>query len=431
MRPAGRLQAAIEVLDEVLNRHQPAPMALNNWGRAHRFAGSGDRAAIGNLVYDALRQKNSIMAKMGSGEPRALALGAASDAFAISPQEVATLADGAQHAPSPITDVELAGLQRDLAEDAPDHVRGNFPQWLQPSFARVFDERVASEGAALAERAPVDLRVNSLKATAEKVEKALARYKVERAPLAPLGIRVPATQGPGKQGHVESETSHGKGWFEVQDAGSQVASAMAGAGPRLQVADICAGAGGKTLAMAAGMQNTGQIYAYDSDKRRLRPIFERLKRAGVRNAQVLDGGDEAALAGLAGRFERVLVDAPCSGTGTWRRRPDAKWRLKRENIAERQAEQRAVLSLGAPLVAPGGRLTYVTCSILAEENNDQVDWFLSENPEFSVVPYAEVWKAVLPGEPPASADGRKDTLLLTPARHGTDGFFIAVLEHKA
>jgi len=424
------LQAAIEVLEEVLKRHQPAPMALANWGRAHRFAGSGDRAAIGNLVYDALRQRNSMAARMQADTPRALAFAAAADAFAMSRDDVAALADGAQHAPAALSEKERLGLMREADAAAPAHILGDYPEWLQASFERVFGARAATEGAALAARAPVDLRVNTLKSTMEKMHKALARHHIALAPLTPVGLRIAATKGPRKQAHVESEAAHGKGWFEVQDAGSQLAALMAGAGPRQQVADICAGSGGKTLAMAAGMHNTGQIYAYDSDRRRLRPIFERLKRAGIRNVQVLDGGDEQALRALAGRFDVVLVDAPCSGTGTWRRRPDAKWRLKPGNIAERQREQQAVLRLAAPLLKPGGRLSYVTCSVLAEENSDQVAWFLAENPDFSILPYAAVWAQHLPGAPPLSADGREDSLLLTPASHDVDGFFIAVFERR-
>jgi 16S rRNA (cytosine967-C5)-methyltransferase len=213
----------------------------------------------------------------------------------------------------------------------------------------------------------------------------------------------------------------------VQDEGSQIAALLAGAGPKMQVLDLCAGAGGKTLALAAAMQNTGQIYAYDADKRQLRPIFERLRRAGARNVQVMEAGDEAALAALGPRFDAVLVDAPCTGSGTWRRKPDSKWRLKPDNIGERQAEQKQVLALGASLTKPGGCLVYVTCSVLSEENADQVAAFLTEHPGFSVEPYAQSWKEHLGSEPPSSADGRDDTLQLTPACHGADGFFIARL----
>jgi 16S rRNA (cytosine967-C5)-methyltransferase len=205
---------------------------------------------------------------------------------------------------------------------------------------------------------------------------------------------------------------------------------MSGAGPRQQVLDLCAGAGGKTLALAAGMQNTGQIYAYDTDKKQLRPIFERLKRAGARNVQVMTGGDEAELTALGPRFDVVLVDAPCTGSGTWRRKPDSKWRIKPANLAERQAEQVSALDLGARLVKPGGRLVYATCSVLPEENGDQVAAFLARHPDFAVEPFGPVWQERIGTEPPQSADARADTLQLTPAQHGTDGFFIALLRRQ-
>ena len=197
----------------------------------------------------------------------------------------------------------------------------------------------------------------------------------------------------------------------------------------MQVLDLCAGAGGKTLALAAGMQNTGQIYAYDSDKLQLRPIFDRLTRAGVTNVNVVDAGRADTLKSLGARFDVVLVDAPCTGSGTWRRRPDAKWRIKPANLAERQADQRSVLETASKMLRPGGRLIYVTCSVLPEENNQQVEAFLSTHGDFKLEPYADVWRKHIGTEPPPSADGRDDSLLLTPSRHGTDGFFIASFRH--
>jgi len=431
MRAGARIAAAAEVLDDILNRHRPASTALADWGRAHRFAGSGDRAAIGTLVFDALRRRASIAAQMGADTPRALALGAAPRALGLTAEEVVRSADGSEHALAALSEAEAEALAGALPADAPAAVAGDIPAWLEPSFARAFGEGTKSEGAALAARAPIDLRVNPLKATREKVLKALARYGAEATRYSPLGVRVPAPEGAAKSPHLEAETAHGKGWFEVQDEGSQIAALLAGAKPRMQVLDLCAGAGGKTLALASVMQNTGQIYAYDADKKQLRPIFERLKRAGVRNVQVLEAGDEAGLAALGERFDLVLVDAPCTGSGTWRRKPDAKWRLKAGNVPERQAEQRRVLELGARLTKPGGSLVYVTCSVLPEENRDQVEAFLAGHGEFAVQPYGEAWAERIGGEAPASADGRSDTLQLTPARHATDGFFIALMRrHK-
>ena len=427
MRSGARIAAAAEVLDDILNRHRPAASALADWGKAHRFAGSGDRAAIGTLVFDALRRRSSIAARMGSDTPRALALGAAPRALGLSPEEVALAAGGSEHAVAPLSPQETAALAGELPAGSPLHVAGDIPEWLMPSFERAFGIHAVQEGAALAARAPVDLRVNTLKATRDKVVKALDRYGAVATQRAPAGVRVPAPEGAGKSPHLEAEAAHGKGWFEVQDEGSQIAALLAGAGPRMQVLDLCAGAGGKTLALAAAMQNTGQIYAYDADKKQLRPIFERLKRAGVRNVQVMDAGDEAALTALGPRFDLVLVDAPCTGSGTWRRKPDAKWRVKPGNIPERQAEQVRVLDLAAGLTKPGGTLVYVTCSVLPEENRDQVEAFLERHGDFAVEPFGAVWADRIGGEAPRSADGREDTLQLTPAQHATDGFFIALM----
>jgi 16S rRNA (cytosine967-C5)-methyltransferase len=199
------------------------------------------------------------------------------------------------------------------------------------------------------------------------------------------------------------------------------------------VLDLCAGAGGKTLGLAALMQNTGQLHAYDADKTRLRPIFERLKRAGARNVQVLSAGEEAALGPLNGRMDVVLVDAPCSGSGVWRRRPDAKWRLTAAALAERIAEQRAVLELAAPLVKPGGRLIYATCSVIAGENQEQTACFLAQHSDFAEISYQDAWRAasMLEMEPPTSASVTGHALLLTPFRHNTDGFYISQLQRKA
>lgn len=427
MRIGGRLTAAIEVLTALDTQHRPAAQVLADWGKAHRFAGSGDRSAIGSLVYDVLRKRSSLAARMGSDAPRALVLAAALEAYGMTADEVAAAADGSEHAPAAMSEEERAALTRTLPADTPVEIAADVPAWLLSELTEAFGDRVVAEGRALAERAPVDLRVNALKADRDKVLKALARYGAVPTPLAPLGVRIPPPKGLDKAPHVEAETAHGKGWYEVQDEGSQIAAAMAGAGPRLQVLDLCAGAGGKTLAMAAGMQNTGQIYAYDEDRQQLRPIFERLKRAGVRNVQVLDGGDEAALMKLGPRFDVVLVDAPCTGSGTWRRRPDSKWRLKLEALHQRQKEQAEVLQLAGLMVKPGGRIVYVTCSVLPAENRDRIENFLKFNADFTVRPYADAWRASLPGEPPVSADGRSDGLLLTPASHGTDGFYIATL----
>jgi 16S rRNA (cytosine967-C5)-methyltransferase len=432
MTPGARAAAAIEVLTEIEARKRPAAEALKDWGVAHRFAGSGDRAAIGNLVFDALRTRASAAHVMGGDSPRALVLRTLVASWHMSPEAVSAIIDGTRHAPPPLTEAERAGIEREVSEDAPAHIKGDYPEWLAPEFERAFGDRAAEEGAALARRAPVDLRVNTLKADRDKVLKALRRFEAAPTPHSPLGVRIEQAPGPGKSPHVEAEPGHGKGWYEVQDEGSQLATLLSGVRPRQQAIDLCAGAGGKTLALAALMQNTGQLYAYDADRMRLRPIFERLKRAGVRNIQVLPAGDRAALAKLEEKLDLVLIDAPCTGSGVWRRRPDAKWRLGPQMLEARQAEQMAVLDEGAPLVKPGGRLAYITCSVLPSENRDQVDAFLARHPDFKLIPWTALWETALPGVAPIrSADGSAETLQMTPLSHGTDGFFVAVMQRQS
>ena len=432
MRPAAHIRSAVDVYTEVVARHRPAAAALADWGKAHRFAGSGDRSAIGNLVYDALRRARSLAAQMQSEAPRAIVLAAAPRALGLTVDEVIQGADGGPHTLSPLTDAEKAGLARGVPPDAPPDVLGDYPQWLAASYARVFGDAAATEGIALAARAPVDLRVNTLKAERAQVLDALSKFGAVETPLSPLGIRLAPPEGRARQPNVEAETAHGRGWYEVQDEGSQIAALMAEAKPETQVLDLCAGAGGKTLALAAAMQNTGRIYAYDDDRMRLRPIFERLQRAGASNVEVLDAGDTAALDKLGARFDLVFVDAPCTGTGSWRRRPDAKWRLKPQALAQRLKDQAAILETAAAHVKPGGRLVYVTCSVLPEENIDRVSDFLASHGNFAPVPWRSIWTRAVPGAPDlVSADGGEHGLLLTPARHGTDGFFVAVMQRRA
>ena len=430
MQTGARISAAIEVLEDVLNRHQPIGLALAAWGKAHRFAGSGDRNAIGGLVYDALRRRASISWALDSGSPRALALGAASSALGITSDAVAAACDGSAHSSAALSDTEQHGLTRAL-DDAPEHVRADIPEWLWPRFVEVYGASAVAEGQAMSRRAPADLRVNTLKSTRDAVLQDLAEFGAQVCALSPIGLRVAPPTGAARTPNLQAEAAFQQGWFEIQDEGSQIAALMAGAAPGMNVLDLCAGAGGKTLAMAAAMQNKGQIYAYDEDRLRLKPIFDRVHRSGLRNIQILRGGDKQALGAMGAKFDRVLVDAPCTGSGTWRRRPDAKWKLKPEAVLNRLKEQREVLKDAARLVKPGGRLIYVTCSILPEENGGQVLAFLRDNGAFSQVPYADVWRDVLPGEPPVSADGSTGGLMLSSAKHSTDGFYISVLARAA
>ncbi len=427
MRLSGRLSAAIEVLDEIFARHNSAAAALHEWGRAHRFAGSGDRSAIGNLVYDALRQKQRLAAQMGTDSSRALVLAVAKSVWGLGVDEIGE-AVAEKFGPGALTDEEKTALQTPLEGKQHYWIEGNFPQWIGPAFKNCFGDGAAIQGNALAQRAPVDLRVNTIKSNRAELLTEFEKHGAIEGPLSPDSVRIPAPQGQNRSPNVEIEAAHGKGWFEVQDSASQIVSLLAGAKPGDTVVDLCAGAGGKTLAMAAAMNNEGKVYAYDRDKRRLRPIFERLARAGATNVEVIPADQPELLEEMAGTADVVFLDAPCSGTGSWRRKPDAKWRLKQATLDQRIKDQQDVLESGAKLVKPGGKLIYVTCSVLPQENTDQITAFLGKWKNFSLIPVQDIWKQTIGTEVPLSADGKKSTLLLTPASHDTDGFFIAVME---
>jgi 16S rRNA (cytosine967-C5)-methyltransferase len=432
MTPGARLSAAIEVLGEIEARRRPAADALKDWGLSHRFAGSGDRAAIAGLTYDALRRRASSAHVMGDAAPRAVVLGMLRLERQLDVDAIAALANGARFAPPPLSDEERARLAAADLSAAPPWVAGDYPEWLDPYLARVFGEERAAEGAALASRAPLDLRVNALKGSREQAAAALADLNVAPARWSPLGLRIAMT-AEAKAPAVHAEPAFIKGLVEVQDEGSQLAALIAAAKPGEHVIDLCAGAGGKTLALAAMMENHGQLYATDTDKRRLAPIHERLARSGARNVQVRTPrsvGDE--LADLAGRADLVLIDAPCTGIGAWRRNPDAKWRVRPGALEVRQKAQADALTRAAALVKPGGRIAYVTCSLLAEENADQVRAFLARQDDFAPVPPAELAnvlgergylfrRAVL-----LSDEG----LLMTPRRTDTDGFYVAMLRRR-
>ncbi|HXQ84976.1 MAG TPA: RsmB/NOP family class I SAM-dependent RNA methyltransferase [Xanthobacteraceae bacterium] len=433
MTPSARLSAAIEVLSDIEARPRPAAAALKDWGLVHRFAGSGDRAAIAGLVYDALRRRASSAWLMGEASPRAVLIGMLRRERGLGAPEIEALCSGARYAPASLTDVERTALGRASFAGAPAHVEGEYPDWLDPYFTRVFGDERAAEGAALASRAPLDLRVNTLKAEREDMLPKLAHLNVEPARWSPIGLRIQLA-AEAKNPAIHAEPAFLKGLIEIQDEGSQLAALLAGAKPGEQVVDLCAGAGGKTLVLAAAMENRGQIYATDADKRRLAPIHQRIERAGARNIQVrTPRGASAILADLAGRVDLVLIDAPCSGIGTWRRNPDAKWRIRPGALAERVKAQEAALERAAALVKPGGRIVYVTCSILAEENDDQVRAFAGRRPDFSVEKPANMLNPL--GERAylfARAVLISDTgLLMTPRRTDTDGFFVSLIRRSA
>lgn len=421
MRDAGRLAAAIEVLTEIETRQKPVRLALKAWGDSARYAGAKDRAWVSGLVLDVLRRRRSLAFRMGADSSRAAALAAMRFVWDWPVERVAEIASEQPHGPGPLSEAELASLSTPLdLSEAPFPVRGDYPDWLDPSLERAFGADRAAEGAGLAERAPVDLRVNGLKSDPSQALAVLAALGARATGVVETALRIDAPEPNRRGGSVESLLEFEKGWFEVQDLGSQIVALAAGEVKGRQVLDLCAGGGGKTLALAAEMANTGQIYAYDADARRLADTGRRAERAGVRNLQVRAPGRADPLRDLVGRMEVVFVDAPCSGTGTWRRHPDTKWRLTPESLALRVSEQDAVLDAGAGFVKPGGRMIYVTCSILPEEDEDRVAAFLGRHDDFALSP---------PDNPALSPYLTEEGYMrLTPRASGTDGFFAAVLE---
>ncbi len=434
MTPSARLSAAIEVFAEIEARRRPAVDALKDWGLSHRFAGSGDRAAIAGLVYDALRRKSSSAWLIGQATPRATLLGMLRRERGLDGEAIAALCNGSRHAPSPLTDQETRALAAGALTGAPAYVEGDYPEWLDAHLQHAFGNERAAEGAALASRAPLDLRVNTLAAERDEALAKLQHLNGAPTRWSPIGIRI-RLAAEAKSPAIHAEPIFLKGQIEIQDEGSQLAALLAKAKSGEQVVDLCAGAGGKTLALAAAMDNRGQIYATDLDKRRLAPIHARLARAGARNVQVrtpTGRGGSDGLADLAGRADLVMIDAPCTGTGAWRRSPDAKWRIRPGALAERLKEQQAVLERAATLAKPGGRIAYVTCSVLPEENNNQVGAFVTRHPDFSVEKPADMAKVL--GERAylfaRAALISEQGLLMTPRRTDTDGFFVSLLRRR-
>jgi 16S rRNA (cytosine967-C5)-methyltransferase len=432
MTPAARLSAAIEVIHTIDAMRIPAAQALKEWGTSHRFAGSGDRAAIAGLVWDVLRRRSSSAWLMDEDTPRGRVLGMLKLERGMDADAIAALCDGSRFAPEPLSDAELTALASRSLEAAPAHIAGDYPEWLDSHLAAVFGADRVAEATAMASRAPLDLRVNTLKAKREKVLSSLKHLGAKPTPWSPIGLRIELGADARNPG-IHAEEDFLKGAIEVQDEGSQLAALFSAAKPGEQVIDLCAGAGGKTLALAAQMQGKGRLIATDHDKRQLAPIHERLSRAGVHNCDVRTPKGEAdPLADIRATADLVLIDAPCSGTGTWRRNPDTKWRMRPGALEVRLKDQVVVLDRAAGMVKPGGRIAYITCSVLPPENGEQVRGFVARHPEFAPVPPEEtasvLWDRA--EDFAAAALRSEEGWLMTPRRTGTDGFFVSVLRRK-
>ncbi len=421
----------IEILDALAATSKPADRFVDRWFRDRRFAGSGDRREISELVYAVLRRRAELAwrARDLPGN-RALVLAALGLVSGWTGDQIKQAFDGGIHRPTPLTEAEIAlvdGIDSGGGHDTdmPPDVVGNYPKWLEPELAERFGGALGVEMAAMNERAPVDLRVNTLKSDRTRVLAALAAEDIEAeaCSLSPLGVRLKGRK------RITGTKAFRGGWMEIQDEAAQLAALLVDARPDHQIADVCAGAGGKTLAMAAAMENKGQIQAWDVDAGRLERLRERAERAGARNIQTrrISATDGGVFSDRRERFDRVLLDLPCSGTGTWRRNPETKWRMDADALDRQIKRQRAITSRAAEMVRPGGRLVYATCSILNRENDEQITWFLAEHDDFRVLPAMSIRPAGIGDNVPETGDYLK----LTPASNGTDGFFTAVLERRS
>ncbi len=362
MTPAARLAAAIEVFASIESERRPAADALKSWGLTHRYAGSGDRAAIAGLVYDALRRRASSAFIMQADSPRAILLGILKRERGLDADTIGKLADGSKYAPEKLSDDERKRLETDDIGKRSALRRRRLSAVARSPFRAHVRRRAGRRGGGACLPAPLDLRVNTLKAEINAVTTALSDLNPEPVRWSPWGLRV-RLSADAKSPAIHAEPAFIKGMVEVQDEASQLATLFSGARPGEQVVDLCAGAGGKTLALAAMMQNKGQIFATDDDKRRLAPIHDRLKRSGARNVQVRSPKSVAVKLTICwGARTSFLIDAPCTGTGAWRRNPDAKWRMRPGALEQRQKEQAEVLDRAVTLLKPEGRIAYVTCS---------------------------------------------------------------------
>lgn len=414
--PPGIIPQTEEVLREVLRFTGPADVTLSRYFKDHPRLGGRERGVIAEAVYGLLRNRTvyTSFSESGVGSAmRRMALLGLMDAVGVEPM-------------SGLTDEETEWLNRTAEIDRtklPAVMRANLPQWLFDKLvARDGEEQTLALASAMNQQAPLDLRVNALMADRDAVIAELAQAPIlcEPTPYAPLGLRVI------KKPALQNLPLFKSGAIEVQDEGSQLLAQVVGAKRGEMVVDFCAGAGGKTLALGASMRNTGRLYALDVSEKRLAKLKPRLARSGLSNVHpvLIAHENDAKVKRLAGKIDRVLVDAPCSGLGTLRRNPDTKWRQNPEDIVEMHAKQIAILSSAARLVKAGGRLVYGTCSFLNEENEDVIAEFLAAFPDFSLVPMKEV----LAEQKIALEMG--DYLKLFPHVHQTDGFFAAVMERK-
>lgn len=428
MRYAAQLQATIELLDQIEETKYPADRVMSFYFKQNRYIGSKDKAAISENLYTILRNRLRFEFILQSKELGNHSRVLVALLLKMNGGDLYNTFDGDKYSPRRLTASQLerfAELDVDVIDSAPIHVQLNVPEWIAPKMEAALGERYQAEMRATNQRATTDVRVNTIKCSLPQVDQAFADlgYKAHKTDLSPWCIRFESRVA------LFAMPQFKQGFFEVQDEGSQLLALLSGAKAGQKVVDFCAGAGGKTLAMAAMMNNKGTLYACDVHSRRLEQMSKRAKRAGVHNVRshVLTSEHDKWVKKHLQMADIVLIDAPCSGTGTWRRSPDSRWNLNQESLENLVALQQSILQSAKRLVKPGGRLLYATCSLLQEENEAQVNTFLEHNPEFEALPF----------ELPDSMSKHSNRFTSTghevrtyPGLSGTDGFYVANLRRK-
>ena len=409
MRPAARLQAIADLLAQVLADSQPADRIMQGWGRQNRYAGSKDRRDISDRLFAILRHYGNLTARLGTDNPLLVAMLATHLLQGEPLEEVLALADGSQYAPSPLSDADAKSLA--YASQTPPKDKAaqlSVPDWLLADIEAQLQSETDAVLQAMVQRAPLDVRVNALKATPQEAMDVLTADGLQARPHAVIdgALRFEGTP------RLSETKAFKKGLIEVQDSGAQAVAAMCAAKPFETVMDFCAGGGGKALALAAQMQNKGRLLVHDAIETRMKGMADRARRAGI---DIIETAVSENLHGFEAQCDLVVADVPCSGAGRWRRAPETKWRLTRDELDALCALQSDILRQAATLVKPGGRLAYMTCSLLASENSQQVARFIEENQSFKLMQSA-------------SCLGQSGQAQLHPVNADTDGLYCAVFE---
>lgn len=429
MRPAAQVQACIELLDQINETRYPADRCMAGYFKQRRYIGSKDKAAISEYLYTVLRNKLSYEYLLQQKDLGTHSRLLAAAMLHVKGESLSKFFDGEHYSPAVLRKEQIeafAELDPEILNSAPLNVRLNVPEWITPHLQKALGERFEAEMSATNKQATTDIRVNTLKSSIAEVVEVLegVGYEVSKTKLSPWALRF------NKRVSLFGLDAFKKGWFEIQDEGSQLLALLSGAKAGEKVVDFCAGAGGKTMALAAMMENKGVIYANDVHSKRLEQLSKRCKRAGAHNTRVhtLSSEHDKWVKKHKEMVDLVLIDAPCTGTGTWRRNPDARWNLQTENLENLIELQQSILQSAKRLVKPGGRLVYATCSLLNEENEDQIEQFLQQSPEFSRLDF----------ELPESLSEQNELFVHSgsqfrtfPGLTGTDGFYAACLVRNA